>query len=52
MGDLSRERLGRGRDLPEAMTNLGSSLGELETWFLALGRHAWAENLPERVLRA
>jgi hypothetical protein len=26
--------------------------GEVETWFLALERHAWAENLPERVLRA
>jgi hypothetical protein len=73
--DLSRERLGRGGDLPEAMTNSGSSsseletlkdpsggglvgtvllwgrppvwtLGEVEIWFLALGRHAWAENLP------
>jgi hypothetical protein len=80
MGDLSRERLRRGGDLPEAVTNSGSSSSELETkdppggglvgkvllwgrppvwtsgeveiWFLALGRHAWAEDLLERVLRA
>jgi hypothetical protein len=38
--------------MPDAMTNLGSSSSELETWFLALERHALAENLPERVLRA
>jgi hypothetical protein len=31
MGDLRRERLGQCGDLPEHVTNSGSSSGELET---------------------
>jgi hypothetical protein len=49
MGDLSRERLGRGGDLPEAMTNLGSSLGELETCgaFGCNDRTGWDWTIPQ-----